>query len=149
MPVNEFQLAAGAVAKATMQASTTYNILNFTVQSDQSLGYPWTLPTIQSAAFRVARLVRTADGNTRPDGAWRGRWHFTFMTWGQLAYLDTLLGWSNTVWSASATVQGLDTNGAWQVWQVIAHRPDPEQMRKATIGGWLDVVIEFTDGVLL
>jgi len=71
------------------------------------------------------------------------------MTWGQLSYLDTLLGWSNTVWSAAATVQGLDTNGAWQVWQVIAHRPDPEQMRKAVLGGWMDVWIEFTDGVLL
>lgn len=145
---NDYMLVAGHVNAATIQGDPDNAVERWPLQSDQNPARPWLPPTNRSTFPRPARVVRTADGNTHASGFYAFEWHFTYMTWGQLAYLDTLLSWSETVWSAAATVQTRDDRGEWQVYQVTAHRPDPADQRKADRGAG-NVVIRFTNGVLL
>lgn len=143
----EEQLAAGYISKATIQASQTYSIESFALQSDQNLGRRWTVQDDRDSTFPTpARIARTADGNSKPDGPYS--WHdtFAFMTEGQLAYLDTLLGWSDTVWSATCTRQTMNRAGSYDTFQAIAHRP---QNLERSDRGYENVVIEYTAGVKL
>lgn len=148
MPIEDYQIAAGNIAKATLQGSATYTIETFALASDMGGSKRWTVPGDDSTFPQPARIVRTADGNSRADGYYEWVWVFDFMTEGQLAALDTLLSWSDSAWSAACTVQLRMPDGAFDCYQAIAHRPEPRALKRSE-RGFVGVSIRFTNGVLL
>lgn len=147
MTITDYQLANGNIAKATLQGSATYTITSFAAASDMGTR-GWTIPGDSSTFPQPARIVRTADGNSRADGYYEWVWVWDYLTEGQLAALDTLFSLSDTVWSAACTVQLRMPDGGFDCYQAIIHRPEPRSLKRSAVG-FVEVSFRFTNGVLL
>lgn len=147
MPIEDYQLAAGNISKSTLQGSATYTISSFALASDMGTR-AWAIPGDDSTFPQPARIVRTADGNSRADGYYEWTWVWDYLTEGQLAALDTLLSWTDSAWSSACTVQLRMPDGGFDCYQAIAHRPEPRSLKRSE-RGFVGVSIRFTNGVLL
>lgn len=152
MTISDYQWAFSHITKAALQASSTYTITNFSVQTDQvNPGLGWKEPQRKGTLRpRPVRLATNADQSRRPDGTWEGVWCFPPWTPGQFAYVITNQWASGAVWSADATIQTWDDNvNAYSCFQVTIWRPVPGEDFDIIDQMYIDVKVKYTFGVLL
>lgn len=148
-PKSEWRWAVGHIG-LTILASNNYLIENMPWQSDQSVMRGWFVPHDDLTTFPAyARVPRMMDGTRKPDGFLKGQIGWKFFSEGQLAYTDTLFGWSDSVWSANATLNVRRATNAFVVLHCVLYRPIPNEDYKHGEYGVEDVVFRYENGVIV
>jgi hypothetical protein len=147
---SDWRWAVGHLDAATINASDSYLIENEPIQPDQPTSRPWLAPSDSLTRYpHPARVTSMMDGTRVADGFIVGEFGFSYLTEGQMAYLDTKFGWSDTVWSAEATIKVRRQTGVFVVIQCLLHRPMPNEDYHIGIRGMEDVVFRYTNGVFV
>jgi hypothetical protein len=148
MPVARLEghrLRAGTHAASAL--TSTYNVEDFPVQSDQNDACPWTIDGAGTTPPKPARIVTNGDLSRSPDGEYTWQWRMSYMTNGMLSYwLATFL--PGGVESANVTVMTYDkTDTAMfltaKLWLSDFPGPDAQYAN----GGWGNVIWRFVAGV--
>lgn len=152
MSIYSYYLAAGTISKATLIGSSSNNIENWTMQSDQPYpGLGWREPMRElTKRPTIARIARNADLSARADGFYNFQWGFAYWTTGQLAYfLNTFFAVNvySTV-SVPATVQTW-FDSAYVAFTVNMYRPVWNEDYKTADGGYHDVIVRFDKGTII
>lgn len=152
MPITDYCWAFSTITKATLQGSSTYQIVNFTVQNDQTspiLG--WKEPQRKGTISpRRARYAPDALGAQKADGPWEAVWCMMPMTPLQFAYIDTNQFSNGTLESAPCTIQTWDfAFNAFNCFTFTVARPIFGQDYDILDGFYVDVKYRFTEGTKL
>ncbi len=149
-PKSDWRWAVGLLSSATILGSPNYLIENMPWQSDQSNMFAWFPPHDDLTTFPTyARVQRMMDGTRRADGFLKGQIGWKYFTEGQLAYTDTLFGWSDSAWSCNATLNVRRATNVFVVIQCILYRPVPGEDYKHEERGVGDVVFRYENGVIV
>ena len=141
-----YRLGAGAIAKATLEGSTSYIIEQWALQSDQTLGQVW-LVADATTYPRRARVEPTANLNLKSDGRYTTDIVLGYCTRGMLDYIDTTFSLSDAVPSTAATWLAIDQDGDWRCFQGILYRPrEGDTFTKAPRGA-LNVILRCVYGI--
>jgi hypothetical protein len=140
-----WRIRAGTHAASDL--TSTYNVVDFALQSDQSHATPWTIDSAGTTPPKHKRVVQNADESWSPDGTVEWAWRMGYMTNGMLSYwLATLL--PAGVYSATVTAMTYDATDNAVFYQALIKRPDfPGPDAQYAIGGWGNVIWRFAGGV--
>lgn len=137
-----FKLAPGHNTSLT---GNTYLWTAFTVPAD-ALVIGWVVPALATPP-RPAELVLTLDGTVYPTGFYEWEWRFSYLSFGQWDYLiDTF--WA-TGYSAPVSVQTYTDTDTAVIYNATLLRPLPFDGMEKAHGGYANVVLRFTNGVLV
>jgi hypothetical protein len=155
MSDHQFFMSLGFSTKATLIASPSNNIENWTKQSDQGSRYPWTIPdrdlTTRPALRSQVDLMQ--DGSQFDFQYFEFVWGFKFWTYGQFKYLmsNFTLGTRYLVTGRyqDVTVQTLVSDGAYEALQCRMLLPREGEDFSKDINGLVDLKLRFVSGVVL
>lgn len=142
------QIRAGTFNSSGM--GSTYQITNFTVQSDQIVDnaplVAWQAP-LQIVVPEYADVPQYADGSRRPRGYLKWTWSFSYWTFGMLGYWLTTF-WPAGVYSAPVTVLVYDATDSAIYVNAMVYRPVIGKALEWSVGGYANVKVDFDFGKL-
>ena len=132
---------------AASDVSSTYNVVDFTVQADQSHAIPWTIDSAGTTPPKHKRIVQNADESWAADGFAEWSWRMSYMTNGMLSFwLAAFL--PAGVKSAAITAMTYDETDTAVFYQALIKRPEfPGPDAQYASGGWGNVIWRFARGV--
>lgn len=140
-----WRLRSGTHTAANL--TSTYNVVDFAMQSDQSHAIPWTIDSAGTTPPKPARIVTNADLSRSADGFYGWQWRISYMTNLMVSYwlTDFLPG---GVQSASITALTYNETDAVTYWTATLWKPEfPSSDAQYAAGGWGNVIWRFTRGV--
>lgn len=146
--IYDYRLAFSTISKATLLASSAYNIENFPIQADQTNpGLGWTEPIRdRTKRFIYDRVTVNADKSITGDGFFKFDWGFEFWTEDQMGYiLDTAFGGANVYGSLSipVTAQTFAETG-YVCFHALLARPIWGTHYQTQDGGYDNILLNFT-----
>jgi hypothetical protein len=137
------KIVAGHQTVSTVNAATA--IKSFALVSDQTLSYPWVAPSTFLSSIPTRRVVRFANGGSKPHGAYQYQWGFNYWTVGMWNYFRSqYLTTEDT--SALVTTLQYDENDVAIYMQSTLHYPRwGDGLTPVGIGGYR-VRLDFTNG---
>lgn len=138
------RLRAGTYTAA--QLTSTYNVVDFAVQSDQNALTPWVIDAAGTTPPKYARIVSNADLSRSADGFVSWQWRFSYKTNGMVGYwLTTFL--PAGVQSAAVTALTYDETDTVTYWNATLLRTEfPSSDAQYMAGGWGSVIWRFVKG---
>lgn len=148
MPVARLEgwrVRAGTHAASAL--TSTYNVQDFPIQSDQNDASPWDIDSLGTTPPKYDRIVTNGDKSRSPDGFANWQWRMSYMTNGMLSYwLATLL--PGEAESAEITALTYTATDAATYWTALISKPEfPSADAQVAIGGWNNVIWRFTRAV--
>jgi hypothetical protein len=148
MPVARLEgqrIRSGTYAAANL--TSTYNVVDLALQSDQNDACPWTIDSAGTTPPKPARIVTNGDLSRSADGFYSWQWRMSYMTNLMVSYwLSTFL--PGSAQSASVTVLTYDETDTATYWNASLWKPEfPSSDAQYAIGGWGNVIWRFTRGV--
>lgn len=150
----EYRLAFGTLSKAALEASSSYLLENFPIQSDQVVNTPWPLPVDDGSLYpHLARYTITAGLSQRGDGYVAWNWKLPYLTELMIDYLEDgplySCNWCGALW-APVTAKTLCRDGVYRCYTANALVPVEEGNHfKRSYAGVEDYLIRFIKGVNL
>jgi hypothetical protein len=151
MADHQYFATIGLQTKANLIATPSWNIENFTKQSDQGASFPWTIPDIRLTKRPKKPQVEIAmNGDQYDFGGWEFTWGFKYWTNGQFRYWMsiTTIGtlYAETLRSTLMTVQTLMSGGAYEAFQCTYLLPIEGEHFTYEQGGIADLQLRFVAG---
>jgi hypothetical protein len=140
-----WRLRAGTHTAAAL--TSTYNVVDLAIQADQNHACPWTIDSAGTTPPKPARIVTNADLSRSGDGFTSWKWRMSYMTNLMVSYwLTTFL--PGGVESAEITALTYNAVDTAEYYQALIWRPEfPSSNAQHAVGGWGNVIWEFTRGV--
>lgn len=127
--------------------TSTYNVVDFPIQADQSHAIPWYIDSAGTTPPKHKRIVQNADESWSPDGTTEWAWRLGYMTNLMLSYWLTAFLPAGAQ-SAEITAMTYDATDAAVFYQALIKRPEfPGPDAQYAIGGWGNVIWRFMRGV--
>lgn len=143
---DEFRIAPGWISRVALDATSAYQVTQFTRQSDMLAGRQWVRPDNMADVIKPSAVyVESMDSHVGGYGGKEFTWGFQNMTPLMVMFLrDTYFAGGDK--SALATVKTWDrTSGAFEYFHCIAHWPNPVSEAAAAAGGFSPFPIRFVD----
>lgn len=149
----QYYLAFATISKATLLANSAYNVENFAIPSDApSLAYGWTEPQRPGTLRPLpARVTLNGDLTYSPDGFYTFAWYWRYFTFAQMGSLLGNFGSGANGYSTLSVPATLQTwfDTTYVAFQALAHRPVWNEQYKSEDGGYSDVILRFSKGVII
>lgn len=149
MALTGYCIAAGFVTADTIDDDQeTYDIGNFPVQLDMSVGRTWMRPGNNSDVVRPGgEYVYAVSGRGVAMGGVEFEWSFRALTPLMVKYINDTFFSSGEEITADVTVRTYNrSTGAWEYYQCVAQVNDPVNASLA-MGGYDEYKIKFINGV--
>lgn len=150
----EYRLAVGWITKAAIEASDTYLLTAFPVQTDQLSVFinPWGPPDDFSSYPAFTRYGQYSDTQQWADGPITFSWDLAYLTEDMIEYIESLV-WGGVGLYITATTQAVAVTvktrkhyGDFGVYQCYANRPIPNQSYKRGYTGVENYRMPFVGG---
>lgn len=140
------RIRAGLYAAAAL--TSTYEVRQMAIQSDQPLTAPWGINSRESKPPAPARITSNADKSKSIDGFLNCSLKMSYMTFGMWGYwLDSFL--PGNAESSDVTVMVYDEEDVEVYLQGLIYRPRPGNGMVAVQGGWAEVEWVIERGVVI